>query len=904
MAAGGYAVLAVASLVLIGWWLRIEIFVTALPGLAPMVFNTALCLALLGLTAVLIGMGRARSLTCAAAPSIVACLGLLVLAEHAIGRDLGIGTLFHSPSLAEAVVAPGRMGANTASCLLLLAGAFLLRARGARRAWRRGFPLALAAGALSLIALAGYVGRYEPAYRWGLSTGMAIHTAGCLLLLATILAIDLRRQLAGPSRFASWALALSTAGFLLLAVGWVAHRSLDQLVSAEGGIDRAHEIERRIRRVQVALADIEARRNAFLLGHGPTRLAGEADEKILLRETLSQLDGLVREDEQRVRLRRLSTLVDETLARDRLLTESARPAEAADLELRAELQAVVRRMLGAESAVLAERRARAERAVGEARGVVLLGLSFVLLLGLGAFLLLRRLLRQLGESRERLASIFAAVSEGFVLQDRSGAVLECNSAAPRILGLSQAQLLGRDSRDSRWRAVREDGSPCPGEDHPAMVALRTGEAQRDRIMGVRRLDGELAWISVNSEPVREPGGGVRAVVTSFSEITARVIAERALRESEERFRNTFEHAGIGMAIVGLDGRWLRVNRALLRILGYEEDWLLAHTFQDITHPDDLDPDTGQVRRLVAGEIVSYQMEKRYLHREGRVVWVRLTVSLVRDAGGAPVHFVSQLEDITGQKRDTEKLAAYASRLAEKNRELQDFAYVASHDLQEPLRKIQAFGERVERRAGDRLAPEERDYLSRMRAAAARMSGLIEALLAYSRVSSQARAFGPVSLDRALQEALQDLELRIEKTRGRIEAGPLPELQGDAIQFRQLFQNLVGNALKYHRPGVPPVVRISAAPAPAGAPPSAGAAWEIRVEDNGIGFEPRHAEAVFGVFHRLHGRDEYEGAGVGLAICRRIVERHGGSIRAEGRPGAGARVRLVLPAAHAADALDA
>ncbi len=904
MVVGGYAVLAAASLVLIGWWFRIELFVSFVPGLAPMVFNTALCLALLGLGAVLIGMGRERNPLCVVAPALVAALGALVLFEHSTGVVLGVDTWFNATRFPSASSVSGRMAPNTAVALMLLALAVIARARGGRRAWRGAFFVTLAAATLAAVVLVGYAGRFAPAYTWGSSVGMAVHTATCVLLLSVVLAIELRRQLAGPSRFASWALALAAAAVLILAVGWVAYRGLERVVLADAEVGRGLEIERRLREIQVSLVELEARRNAFLLSGEPIRRAGDVDGAVRLRAALVALRDLVSEEEQRGRLARLSALVDEALIRDELLLASAAPAGASDLDQRAELQAVMRRMLTAEDAILEARRALGDRAVSEARGVIFFGLALALLLGCGGVFLLRRILRELAESRGRLASIFSSVSEGLVLQDRRGVILECNAAAERILDLSKAQLLGRDSLDARWRTVREDGSPYPGEEHPAMCVLRDGEPRRDRIMGVHRPDGRLVWISVNSEPVREDAGGIVAVASSFFDITARRAAESALRESEERFRKTFEHAGIGMAVVGLDGRWLRVNRALLRIVGHDEAWLLARGFRDITHPDDLEASLAHVRRLLAGESAHFQMEKRYIHAAGHVVWIRLTGSLVRDAAGAPVHFVAQIEDIAARKRAEEKLAAYAARLAEKNRELQDFAHVASHDLQEPLRKIQAFGDRLDQCAGPRLESGERDYLSRMRAAAARMAGLIEALLAYSRVASQARVFAPVSLDQALRDALQDLELRLEKSGGRVEAQPLPEIEGDAVQLRQLFQNLVGNALKYHRPDLPPLVRVSAAPAPAGELAGPGSAWEIRVEDNGIGFEPRHAEAIFGVFHRLHGRDRYEGTGVGLAICRRIAERHGGFIRAEGRPGEGACFRVVLPAAQPADALGA
>lgn len=224
-------------------------------------------------------------------------------------------------------------------------------------------------------------------------------------------------------------------------------------------------------------------------------------------------------------------------------------------------------------------------------------------------------------------------------------------------------------------------------------------------------------------------------------------------------------------------------------------------------------------------------------------------------------------------------------LIRSNQELQQFAQIASHDLQEPLRKIQAFGERLQSKCGEALDDSAKDYLSRMRAAAERMQTLIQDLLSYSRVTSKAQPFELVDLQEIVQGVLSDLEVRLENTGGRVILGKLPRIEADPLQMRQLFQNLIGNALKYHRPEVPPIVNVSAHPVTdnvAGVAGSSGeTCWQIVVEDNGIGFDEEYCERIFGMFQRLHGRTEYEGTGVGLAICRKIVERHGGRITAKG-----------------------
>jgi signal transduction histidine kinase len=243
------------------------------------------------------------------------------------------------------------------------------------------------------------------------------------------------------------------------------------------------------------------------------------------------------------------------------------------------------------------------------------------------------------------------------------------------------------------------------------------------------------------------------------------------------------------------------------------------------------------------------------------------------------------------------LTALATRLEQSNRELQDFASVASHDLQEPLRKIQQFGDRLRTRFAAPLGDEGRDYVARMHAAAARMQTLINDLLAFSRVTTKAQPFAPVDLGQVVSEVLMDLETRIETTGGKVDVDPLPTIDADPVQMRQLFQNLIANALKFHRPAVPPVVRITSAPPDAhnGSPP---ASYEIRVTDNGIGFDEKYLDRIFNVFQRLHGRGTYEGTGIGLAVCRKIVERHGGTITAHSRENEGSAFVVTLPATHA------
>jgi light-regulated signal transduction histidine kinase (bacteriophytochrome) len=248
-----------------------------------------------------------------------------------------------------------------------------------------------------------------------------------------------------------------------------------------------------------------------------------------------------------------------------------------------------------------------------------------------------------------------------------------------------------------------------------------------------------------------------------------------------------------------------------------------------------------------------------------------------------------LEDLGTEK---DKLQTAQIRLEQSNRELQDFTSVASHDLQEPLRKVQAFGDRLKTGYQAGMDEQGRDCLDRMLKATKRMQSLIRDLLSFAQVTSQAHAFLPVDLARVTREVLSDLEVRVAETKAVVDVGDLPTIEADAVQMRQLLQNLIGNALKFHQEGKPPVIRVFAEGADV--PRTADSVVRLVVADEGIGFEEKYLDRIFAVFQRLHGRTEYEGTGVGLAICRKIAQRHGGDITATSILGQGAVFRVDLP----------
>lgn len=271
-------------------------------------------------------------------------------------------------------------------------------------------------------------------------------------------------------------------------------------------------------------------------------------------------------------------------------------------------------------------------------------------------------------------------------------------------------------------------------------------------------------------------------------------------------------------------------------------------------------------------------------------WTDFEVELLRqlaDQIGIALAQAQLLEEETRQRLE----------LTRSNGELQQFAYIASHDLQEPLRKIQAFSNRLQEKCGESLSSQGRDYIERMHNAAERMQALINDLLVLSQITTKAQPFTLVNLNEVAHEVLSDLEVRIHQTKGCVQVGELPTIEADPLQIHQLLQNLIGNGLKFHRVGEAPVVKVNSQiiereqQLVVGA---VGTVCQITVEDNGIGFEEKYLDRIFDVFQRLHGRSEYQGTGMGLAICRKIVERHGGSLTAQSTPGQGAKFIVTLP----------
>ena len=367
--------------------------------------------------------------------------------------------------------------------------------------------------------------------------------------------------------------------------------------------------------------------------------------------------------------------------------------------------------------------------------------------------------------------------------------------------------------------------------------------------------------------------------------------EQKLRDSERHFQSWFHDAPVACHEVDRDGLLLSVNQAECELFGFSAEEMIGRPVWDFMASEDREKTRAGLLQRIADEQPLVPLEREYKRRDGTSVIMEIHQKRIRDAAGRPTGLRTFLLDITQRKRAEAALVEQADKLARSNAELEQFAYVASHDLQEPLRKIQAFGDRLKTKYEAGLGPEGLDYLTRMQNAASRMQTLIQDLLSLSRVASNSKPFTSVDLGDVVRTVVSDLEMRIQDAGANVAIGALPVVFGDRGQMLQLFQNLIGNGIKFRKPDGSPVVKIESQPHTLA---TGAAGWQITVEDNGIGFDEKYRDRIFQIFQRLHGRNEYEGTGIGLAICRKIVDRHGGALTANSSPGAGARFVIALP----------
>jgi PAS domain S-box-containing protein len=490
------------------------------------------------------------------------------------------------------------------------------------------------------------------------------------------------------------------------------------------------------------------------------------------------------------------------------------------------------------------------------------------------------------DSEAHWRAIVDSANDGIIVCDRDMTVVDCNAAAERIVGLPAGALIGKRGFTSILPCVAEDGSPLAPEERPLRRTVREGKPLSGAVIGIKRDEGSITWLLTNTGFLRRAGEqDYYGIVATVADITAQRKAEAAVRDSEALFRTSFELAASGIAHVDLGGHFMRVNRRLTEILGYPESELIGRSVKEVSYVEDRDLTDDRCARVRAGELESARFEKRYVRKNGTVVWVNLGVALARDAEGTPQYEIAMFDDITERKQAEAALHEAHEELKRSNSELEQFAYVASHDLQEPLRMVSSYTQLLGRRYADRFDPDAKEFMAYIVDGAARMKQLIEDLLAYSRVGTKGKDFKPVEMEKPLRRAIGNLKAAIEESGASVTYDPMPTITADEVQVAQLFQNLMGNALKFRSASVPRIHVTSR---------DLDDAYEFEVRDNGIGIEPQYFERIFMVFQRLHNKGEYPGTGIGLAICKKVVERHGGHIRVQSKLGEGSAFIFTLP----------
>lgn len=387
--------------------------------------------------------------------------------------------------------------------------------------------------------------------------------------------------------------------------------------------------------------------------------------------------------------------------------------------------------------------------------------------------------------------------------------------------------------------------------------------------------GRLIWVESVGQAERDGSGKITHLSGTFRDITDRRSTELALRESEERYRTIVESTSDGIWMVDGDFKTVFVNGKAAAMVGATTETMIGRPVMDFVSPADQARAAESMERRRQG--INESMEWTFRHPGGKEVRVLVSATPLTTPDGRFRGAVAMMADVTAQREAEERLRQYTLALERSNRELEQFAYVASHDLQEPLRMVTSFAQLLSRRFSGRLDADADEFIGYVVEGATRMQRLIDDLLAFSRVNTRAQKPRRVDLNTALDHALANLHTAISQSHAEIVRGHMPVVFADPAQLPQILQNLIGNAIKF-RGDATPRVRVWAERC---ADPTGG--WTIKVADNGIGIEPRHRDRVFRMFQRLHPREKYPGTGVGLAICQRIVEHHNGRIWIEDAP---------------------
>ncbi len=479
------------------------------------------------------------------------------------------------------------------------------------------------------------------------------------------------------------------------------------------------------------------------------------------------------------------------------------------------------------------------------------------------------------EKIKKLANIVESSDDAIVTESFDGIITSWNKGAEQIYGYLAEEVLGKN-----FSILEPDN--LKGEIKQFSEKIKQGKKiQHYETLRLKK-DGTIINVSVTLSPVFGASGEPVALSAIVRDITENIKAKEALRLSNIYNRSLIEASLDPLVTIGHDGKITDVNTSTEFVTGYSRDELIGTDFMNyFTEPEKAKKGYKEVFK--EGFVSDYALEIR--HRNGSITPVLYNASVYKDESGEVVGVFAAARDITERKKAEEILKLKLEELARSNAELEQFAYVSSHDLQEPLRMVTSYLQLLQRRYQGNIDDKADKYIHFAVDGAFRMQNLINDLLEFSRVTTRGREPEPTDSEFVLNQVLSNLELYIKENKATVSHGSLPEVMADSTQLVQVFQNLIINGIKFHSEEAPKI-HISAE--------KKASEWVFSVQDNGIGIDPQYSEKIFEVFKRLHKKEEYPGTGIGLAICKKIVERHGGRIWVESELGKGSTFYFTLP----------
>jgi PAS domain S-box-containing protein len=494
----------------------------------------------------------------------------------------------------------------------------------------------------------------------------------------------------------------------------------------------------------------------------------------------------------------------------------------------------------------------------------------------------RRMERELLRSVEKIRLMFDSIADGLTVTGLDGNMIETNEAAVRLHGFkNKEEMLGQNGIEL---IAEKDRKRCFEN---AVKAMKSGEIQPRVEYTLMRKDGTEFDGEYTLAPMRGTSGGVEGFIAVVRDITEQKRAREALSASEEKLRIMFASMRDGIVLTDVVGNVVEVNDAAVSMHGYaSKEELIGRNGIELVAERDRKRVVEEAMKQSKGESAKGLVECHALLRaDGTDFESESARVMLLDSRGKPSGFLAVERDVTERRQMEEKLQHTMEELKRSNTELEQFAYVASHDLQEPLRMVSSYVQLLARRYKGKLDKDADEFIEFAVDGSGRMQAMIQALLTYSRVGTKGKPPEPTDCEVILGHVLKNLQAALTESGAEVTHEPLPVIMADGVQMVQLFQNLIGNGIKFQEEGVKPKVHISVE--------DNSNDWVFSFRDNGIGIDPQYQDRIFVIFQRLHGKTEYKGTGIGLAVCKRIVERHGGRIWVESEPGKGATFKFTI-----------